>query len=102
VFNIPVDLPTVDPHLAPGYTADVNYDAGTRHNVLLVPLTAVWRDKVWTTKPVPGIKAGQPGSSIDQARVVVLGASDGTDVEVKSGLSEGDVILTQAKKPAAQ
>jgi HlyD family secretion protein len=102
IFNIIVDLPSVDPRLAPGYSADVNFNAGTLHNVLLVPATAVWRDKVWTTKPVPGVKAGQPGSSIDEAKIVVIGASDGTDVQIKSGLSEGDVILTQAKKPAGQ
>jgi HlyD family secretion protein len=90
IFNIAVDLPDVDPQLAPGYWADVNFNAGDRQNVLLVPVSAVWRDKVWISKP---------GSSVDEPRSVVIGASDGRNVEIKSGLSEGESVLTQAVHP---
>jgi multidrug efflux pump subunit AcrA (membrane-fusion protein) len=55
-----------------------------------VPATAVWRGKVWTSPP---------GSNEEEARRVVTGASDGQDVEIKSGLAEGDTVLTQAKRP---
>jgi HlyD family secretion protein len=92
LFSIPIDLPAVDPRLAPGYAADINFNAGKRENVLLVPLTAVWRDKVWlATDP----KNPEP-------RTVTLGASDGRNIEIKSGLKEGDTILTQAPHPAGQ
>jgi HlyD family secretion protein len=87
IFNIAVDLPTVDPRLAPGYWADVNYNAGQRQNVLLVPVTAVWRDKVWVSTP---------NSKNPEPRTVVTGASDGRNVEIKSGLADGDSVLTQA------
>jgi HlyD family secretion protein len=96
-FNVRVDLPGVDPRIYPGFSADVNLNAGKREKVLLVPATAVWRDKVWLTRANPGVKAGQPNAFIDEARTVVIGASDGQEVEIKSGLAEGDVILTQAK-----
>jgi HlyD family secretion protein len=92
-FDISVDLPSVDQRLAPGYSADVNYNAGNRQNVLLVPVTAIWRGKVWFAKS---------GSPNPEPRLVVTGASDGQNVEIKSGLSEGDAVLTQAKHPAGQ
>jgi HlyD family secretion protein len=93
IFNIDVVLPAVDERLAPGYWADVNYNAGDLQNVLLVPVSAVWRDKVWISKP---------GSSVEEPRTVVIGASDGRNVEIKSGLSEGESVLTQAERPAAR
>lgn len=92
IFNIAVDLPSVDQRLAPGYWADVNYNAGERRNVLLAPLSAVWRDKVWISKPF---------SSVEEPRSVVIGASDGRDVEIESGLSAGEIVLTEAPHPAA-
>ncbi|MGD0461935.1 MAG: biotin/lipoyl-binding protein [Tepidisphaeraceae bacterium] len=93
IFNIAVDLPPADRRLAPGYWADVNYNAGDRRNVLLVPVSAVWRDKVWITKL---------GSSAQEPRWVVIGASDGRNVEIKSGLAEGESVLTKAEHPAGQ
>ncbi|HEX4054419.1 MAG TPA: biotin/lipoyl-binding protein [Tepidisphaeraceae bacterium] len=94
IFNIAVDLPPVDQRLAPGYRADVNYNAGDRRNVLLVPVSAVWRDKVWISKP--------GSSAVAEPRSVVIGASDGRNVEIKSGLSEGEIVLTEALRPAAR
>jgi len=91
IFNVVVDLPSVDPRLAPGFSADVNLNAGVRKGVLLAPATAVWQSKVWTTPP---------GSSVEEARRVVTGASDGQEIEIVSGLAEGDTVLTQAKRPA--
>jgi multidrug efflux pump subunit AcrA (membrane-fusion protein) len=91
VFNVIVDLPSVDPRLAPGFSADVNLDAGVCKGVLLVPATAVWRSKVWTAPPTSGA---------EEARRVVVGATDGQEIEIKSGLAEGDTVLTQANRPA--
>jgi HlyD family secretion protein len=93
IFNIKVVLPAVDERLAPGYWADVNYNAGDRQNVLLVPVSAVWRDKVW-------IKT--PGAAGEEPRSVVIGASDGRNVEIKSGLSEGESVLTHAEQPVGR
>ena len=69
------------------------YDAGVRQDVLLVPVSAVWRDKVWISKA---------GSAAEEPRSVVIGASDGRNVEIKSGLTEGESVLTQAVRPAGR
>jgi macrolide-specific efflux system membrane fusion protein len=89
-----VDLPSVDERLAPGFKAEVKFDAGKLQNVLLVPATAVWRGKVWISKP--GAAAGS-----EEPRNVVVGYSNGQDIQIKSGLEEGETVLTQAKHPGA-
>ncbi len=90
IFDFTIELPAVDERLAPGYKASVNFDAGTLHNVLLVPASAVWHGKVWVIKP---------GQSEGVATNVVIGATNGEQTEIKSGLNEGDVVLTQAHHP---
>lgn len=93
-FDIDADLPAVDARLAPGFMADVSFDAGTLHNVLLVPATAVSKGHVWV------VAAGEKNPAENaQRRDVIVGRSDGQDVEIKSGISEGDLVLTQAKRP---
>jgi multidrug resistance efflux pump len=94
LFDIVANLPPVDARLAPGFGADVSFDAGTLHNVLLVPQTAVWKNWVWVVNP--GEK--NPADNA-QKRQVVVGRSDGQDLEIKSGLNEGELVLTQAKRP---
>jgi multidrug efflux pump subunit AcrA (membrane-fusion protein) len=91
-FDVPAELGAVDDALVPGFRADVNFDGGTRDNVLLIPVTAVWHNRVWVVPP--GSAKGA-----EQMRTVVLGESDGQLVEVKSGLEEGQAVLTQAKHP---
>jgi HlyD family secretion protein len=93
IFDLIADLPAVDERISPGFTATVNFNAGSRDNVLLVPVTAVWRGKVWVR---------QPGSAAEKVRSVVVGPSDGRNIEIVSGLSEGDTILTRAYRPSDQ
>ncbi len=87
LFNVPIDLPAVDARLAPGFKADVSVDAGKLDNVLLVPVSAVSHGTVWV----------HPASGEDQMRTVTVGRTDGHQVEIKDGLSDGDVVLTQGK-----
>ena len=87
-FDIPVELPAVDQRFRPGYRAVVKIDAGAVENVLAVPVTSVARGRVWVRE----------GEDKDTPRDVVVGKSDGTLIEVKSGLSEGEKVLTQAKQ----
>jgi multidrug efflux pump subunit AcrA (membrane-fusion protein) len=92
LFNVPVALPSVDTRLAPGFKADVNFDGGTLSNVLLVPSSAVWHGKVWVVPDPKNPEDARP-------QPVQVGFSDGTSTQIKSGLKEGDMILTQAKRP---
>jgi multidrug resistance efflux pump len=94
MFDVAADLPALDERLAPGFLADVTFDAGTLHHVLLVPASAVWKGCVWVVPP--GEK--NPAETAQKRRIVV-GRSDGQDVEIKSGLDEGELVLTQAKRP---
>ena len=96
-FDILADLPAVDARLAPGFLANVSFDAGKLHGVLLVPTSAVSKGHVWV------VAAGEKNPAENaQKRDVIIGRSDGQDIEIKSGLSEGDLVLTQAKRPGQQ
>jgi multidrug efflux pump subunit AcrA (membrane-fusion protein) len=86
-FQVPIILPQTDPRLVPGMKASVKIDAGKIEDVLVIPVAAVSDGKV-TMKD---------GEKTEQ-RAVKLGRSDGEKIEVQEGLSEGDVILSSAKK----
>jgi HlyD family secretion protein len=95
-FDIPMTIGAADVRLAPGFKADVHVDAGKRDHVLLVPATAVSRGVVWVRRPAA---AGETGTTVDEPRLVTVGQSDGFQMEILSGLKEGEKVLTQAKKP---
>jgi multidrug resistance efflux pump len=78
-----VDLDNVDARLQPGMRAAVVIDAGKLTDVLLVPLASVTGGKV-RVKEKDGTVA---------EKVVKLGKTDGQQVEVKSGLAEGDEVV---------
>jgi membrane fusion protein, multidrug efflux system len=71
----------------PGMGATVRIEAGLAENVLVVPVTAVQgsvqQGNVW----VVGADGTQEG------RAVTLGLTDGEQVEVREGLSEGEQVL---------
>ncbi len=84
--DIPVALQTVDRRLVPGYLATVAVNVPPADGLLLVPATAVWHGR-----------AIVHADGKDDPRSVALGRTDGKQVEVCSGLKEGDVVLTQGK-----
>jgi multidrug efflux pump subunit AcrA (membrane-fusion protein) len=77
----------------PGMAATVLVQAGTAENVLVVPVTAVQgsvqRGNVWVV--------GADGAEAERA--VTLGLTDGEQVEVKEGLTEGEQVLQFAPVP---
>lgn len=81
-FVVNVDLANADERLAPEMKASVVIDAGKIEDVLLVPLASVAGGKA-NVKQKDGTFAEKD---------VKLGRTDGTQVEVKSGLAEGDEI----------
>ena len=87
-FEAPLNLPDIDRHIIPGMKAAVHIQAGKLENVLLIPVGAVTAGKVTVEK-----------DGKDEERDVVLGKSDGQNVEVRNGLSEGEqVLVTGGKK----
>jgi membrane fusion protein, multidrug efflux system len=70
-----------------GMGATVRVQAGTAENVLVVPVTAVQGSvqtgNVWVV--------GDDGT--EEERVITLGLSDGDQIEVREGLTEGEQVL---------
>ncbi|MGE5481455.1 MAG: efflux RND transporter periplasmic adaptor subunit, partial [Bacteroidota bacterium] len=91
VVTIPVtvEVASDDPRLRSGLGADVNIIIANAEDVARVPIEAVAPDsqgRYYVTKVTDD---GQ-----QQAVPVEIGATDGLWVEIKSGLAEGDQVLT--------
>lgn len=71
-----------------GLSADITMSAGRAENVVTVPTTAVKGSAESGVVYLPDAKGGAPKEA-----TVSLGLTDGTSVEVTSGLAEGDRIL---------
>jgi multidrug efflux pump subunit AcrA (membrane-fusion protein) len=71
----------------PGMAATVLVNAGTAEDVLVVPVTAVQgsvqNGNVWVV--------GEDGT--EEQRPVVIGLTDGEQVEIREGLAEGEQVL---------
>ncbi|MEO8093685.1 MAG: efflux RND transporter periplasmic adaptor subunit [Pseudolysinimonas sp.] len=80
--NVPSDV-----RVFPGLVADVTIAGGIAENVLTVPLTAVQGAADTGIVYVIGADGTQ------EERPITLGINDGVNVEVTSGLQEGDLIL---------
>ncbi|MCY2952743.1 MAG: hypothetical protein NTU53_12340 [Planctomycetota bacterium] len=87
-YQLPILSIGADPRVVPGMKASVRIEVARLKDVLLLPVSAVADGKV-------SVKA-KDGSF--EKRDVVLGKSDGQQVEVSSGLSVGEEVLLQAKK----
>jgi multidrug resistance efflux pump len=86
-FQQTIELAGVDARILPGMKANVKIDAGQGDELPLAPLAAVNAGKVRVK-----VKDGK-----EEEREVVTGRSDGTSVEIREGLKEGDEIFTGAK-----
>ena len=87
-YDVPVSLPPkVDARLAPGFAAAVGVDVPPAVDAIVVPVTAVFQGKVIV----------HTADGKDEPRPVILGRRDAENVEVRSGLAVGDVVLTKAK-----
>lgn len=87
-FQLPLTLPEVDRQLLPGMKANVHIEAGPAQDLLLVPMKAVVDGKVRVK--------GKDGKV--EVRDVVVGQTDGQNVEVRSGLEEGEEVMLEGKK----
>lgn len=87
VYDVMVEPPRIPSHWSSGMTANVEFMIEKSENTLLIPLSAL--------KETNGVKyvvllEGEPSP-----RSVETGVSDGTTVEILSGLKEGDELLLQ-------
>jgi multidrug efflux pump subunit AcrA (membrane-fusion protein) len=89
VIPTPVELKTVSLLLRPGDRGSIYVAIEPLKDELVVPSAAVQHGRV----RVPGSDQGA-----DVWRDVIVGASDGKNVVVKSGLKEGDEVYAKAEK----
>ena len=93
-FDLIVEIDQPDPQLKPEMTARVDVQLGERRGVLVIPPNAVFDEQ--------GVSAVHVVRAFDvQTRMVQLGESTGTAVEVMAGLEEGErVLLTDVPRSA--
>ena len=85
-FALHISTGEVDSRLVPGMKATVHMEVPLVDNALLVPTSAVSNSSVWVKT-----------ADREESRQVLTGRSDGKQIEVLSGLKEGDQILTNGK-----
>ena len=83
---------------APGMTAGVTILTELREQAVLVPVAAVRQlDGAWfVAVPAPADDPDNPGGVAFERVTVEIGESDGTNVEVTSGLDAGAIVLIGA------
>lgn len=90
-FEVKVEVTSANKQLLkPVMTANVQIIRDQRHQVLMAPELAVNRNGGKTTLTVPG-SAQTPASE----KPVVLGLSDGENVEIISGVDEGQQVVVR-------
>ncbi len=85
--DVKIELAKLDPRLKPGFTATTDIIVGEAKGALILPVEAVNETPMGSFVVVP--EEGNPTQ-----RRVNLGISDGTNVEIKSGLEEGEMVLS--------
>lgn len=84
-----VKIPNAQAHLKPGVPVHVSITANTLHNVVLVPVESI------NTTKTGGSSVMVIGSdSVAHEREVKLGATDGKDTQVLSGVQSGETVVT--------
>lgn len=86
--EVRIDIPNLDGVLKPGMYARVSLRAGTERESLVIPVAALLDSQ----RPAVFVVSGTPLKA--DRRNIELGAVDDNSVEVTSGLSEGDQVIT--------
>lgn len=102
-YEVVIDAPNPDLKLKPGLTASVNIYTMEKGNILIIP------NKALNYSPT-GKKANKTGGSEKQvwikqpngskAIIIMIGSTDATHTEVKSGLKAGDEVIIGEKSQA--
>ena len=87
-MQVEIDVPNPNYHLQPGMYADVTLSANSRPNALTVPIEAIQRGENNKTS----VLVVDPQNRV-QSRRVQIGVESSNNVEVLSGLSEGERVI---------
>src|SRR5579872_5116808 len=88
--EVDVDNPSLV--LVPGMYAEVNLALVRRDGVLSIPVTAVDVDNEGSSAGAGSVMVVTPNNRVE-ARKVSLGLETATEVEVRSGLNDGDLVV---------
>jgi multidrug efflux pump subunit AcrA (membrane-fusion protein) len=96
VFPVEATLTKADTAIKPGMTADVRIHIEKKDHVMSLPIEAVVKEngKQYVTKVIPAEKGKQKTEKTE----VKVGARNDREIEIVSGLAEGDKVLI---KPAS-
>lgn len=83
---------TAGSRLRPGMSADLDIFVASRHDVLLLPVEAVTREKGGVGR-VTFVRKRTDGKWARETRTVRLGAASDQEVEILSGMEDGDQVL---------
>jgi len=89
-YDVTIGIEDKRHQLKPDMTASVTIQTGKREGVLLVPSEAV---KVSTRGSTVNVVTMKDGKKTAVPHKVKTGGSDGTNVEIREGLNEGDTIV---------
>ncbi len=117
-YDVTIALDHQSTKLKPSMTTNVTLDVSDHHNVLLVPSEAI---QLHVNGASVNVVKKVNGKTVTVPTPVQIGGSDGVNTEVKSGLTEGEIIelagdqttnhafnrgntspFTSGKKPAAK
>ena len=87
-YTTQFELASVDSKLSPGMRVSIRIDAGEVKDVLIVPMSVVSKGRVKV----------RPTEGKDEWRDVVIGKSDGENVEIRQGLKEGELVVNKSEK----
>jgi multidrug efflux pump subunit AcrA (membrane-fusion protein) len=94
-FDLVLTVDSRDPRLRPEMTARVDIDVEHRTSVLLVPVNALFNES--NGSAVVYLSRGGRRS----ARTVQVGISDGLFTEIRSGLTDGDIVQIGTDAPGS-
>lgn len=96
VFPVEATLTRADTAIKPGMTADVRIHIEKKANVISLPIEAVVKEngKQFVSKVIPLDKGKQKTDKVE----VAVGARNDREIEIQSGIKEGDKVLI---KPAS-
>lgn len=112
-YEVVIDAPNPDLKLKPGLTASANIYTLEENDVLLIPARALrFQPEKELLKDIKGLTIEAPIEGADKKVVwvqsgnklmpkqVTLGVSDGIHIEIKSGLNQGDLVVTGISEKA--
>jgi membrane fusion protein, macrolide-specific efflux system len=93
-YNVTINFDSLDPRIKPGMSVSSSIITDVKHNVLIVPSSAVKMQGGTTYVEV------LTGATPEQ-KTVATGVSNSTDTEIVSGINEGDNVVTQTINSSA-